>query len=98
RTLANVRNQCVVDAFAVVPRENFVGPGPWRLLNLYEGKYWTTTDTEPRWLYHNVLVALDEARGLNTGEPSLWAYHFDRIDLRAGERVLQSGTGAGYFT
>src|SRR5262249_18269395 len=43
-------------------------------------------------------VALDESRGLNTGEPSLWAHHFDRIELKPGERVLQIGTGAGYFT
>ena len=40
--------------------------------------YWTTPDDDPRRLYHNVLVALDEARGLNTGEPALWARHFDR--------------------
>ena len=98
RALANVRHETVLRAFATVPREGFVGPGPWRLLNLYEHRYWTTPDTDPRWLYHNVLVALDEARGLNTGEPSLWAHHFDRLDLKRGERVLQIGTGAGYFT
>ena len=98
RALAHVRNETVLRAFAAVPREDFVGSGPWRLLNLYEHRYWTTPDADPRWLYHNVLVALDESRGLNTGEPSLWAHHFDRIDLRPGERVLQIGTGAGYFT
>jgi len=98
RAVAHVRNETVLRAFAAVPREDFVGSGPWRLLNLYEQRYWTTPDADPRWLYHNVLVALDESRGLNTGEPSLWAHHFDRIDLRTGERVLQIGTGTGYFT
>lgn len=98
RVVAHVANDRVVDAFARVPRESFVGRGPWRLLNLYEGKYWTTPDADPGRLYHNVLVALDETRSLNTGEPSLWAHHFDRIDLKPGERVLQIGTGSGYFT
>ncbi|SJZ57646.1 protein-L-isoaspartate(D-aspartate) O-methyltransferase [Enhydrobacter aerosaccus] len=97
RAVAHVTDQRVVDAFAAVPRERFVGPGPWRALCLYEQGYWTT-DNDPRALYHNILIALDESRGLNTGEPSLWAYHFDRVGIRAGERVLQIGTGSGYFT
>jgi protein-L-isoaspartate(D-aspartate) O-methyltransferase len=97
RVAAHVHDQRVVEAFAAVPRERFVGPGPWRILNLMDG-YWTTPDADPRWLYHNVLVALDESRGLNTGEPSLWAHHFDGLGVRAGNRVLQIGTGSGYFT
>jgi protein-L-isoaspartate(D-aspartate) O-methyltransferase len=98
RFVAHVTDERVVEAFATVPRELFVGPGPWRVLNLYEQRYWTTADNDPRALYHNVLIALDESRGLNTGEPSLWAHHFDRIGVQAGERVLQIGTGSGYFT
>jgi protein-L-isoaspartate(D-aspartate) O-methyltransferase len=98
RIVAHVVDDRVVEAFATVPRERFVGPGPWRVLNLYEHGYWTTADADPRALYHNVLVALDESRGLNTGEPSLWAHHFDRVGVRAGDRVLQIGTGSGYFT
>ncbi len=97
RIVAHVIDERVVEAFATVPRERFVGPGPWRVLNLYEYGYWTTGD-DPRVLYHNVLVALDESRGLNTGEPSLWAHHFDRVGVRAGDRVLQISTGSGYFT
>jgi len=98
RIVARLTDDRVVDAFAAVPRERFVGPGPWRVLNLYEMGYWTTADADPRTLYHNVLVALDESRGLNTGEPSLWAFHFDRLGVRKGDRVLQIGVGAGYFT
>ena len=97
RVVAHLQREEIVRAFSAVPRERFVGPGPWRLLNAIDG-YWTTPDDDPRWLCHNVLVALDESRGLNTGEPSLWAYHFDRIGVRAGDRVLQIGTGSGYFT
>jgi protein-L-isoaspartate(D-aspartate) O-methyltransferase len=98
RMVGHVQDQRVIDAFASVPRERFVGPGPWRVLNLLEGGYWTTPDDDPRWLCHNVLIALDESRGLNTGEPSLWAHHFDKMAIRAGDRVLQIGTGSGYFT
>ncbi len=60
--------------------------------------YWTTPDDDPRRLYHNVLVALDEERGLNTGEPGLWARFFDRLGIARGSRILQIGTGSGYFT
>jgi protein-L-isoaspartate(D-aspartate) O-methyltransferase len=97
RFIAHLGDQRVVDAFAAVPRERFVGPGPWRILHISDG-YWSTPDADPRHLYHNVLVALDESTGLNTGEPSLWAYHFDRLGIRARDRVLQIGTGTGYFT
>ena len=55
---------------------------------MFDG-YWTTPDDDPRHVYHNVLVALDEQGGLNTGEPSLWAHHFDRLGIKAGDRVLQ---------
>jgi protein-L-isoaspartate(D-aspartate) O-methyltransferase len=97
RVVAHIHDRRVLDAFAAVQRERFVGPGPWRLLNTFDG-YWTTPDADPRWLCHNVLVALDESRGLNTGEPSLWAHHFDALGIHPGDRVLQIGAGAGYFT
>lgn len=97
RAICHLGDQRVVDAFASVPRERFVGPGPWRIRHFADG-YWSTSDADPRHLYHNVLVALDESTGLNTGDPSLWARHFDRLGIKSGDRVLQIGTGSGYFT
>jgi protein-L-isoaspartate(D-aspartate) O-methyltransferase len=97
RVTCHLGNERVVEAFAAVPRERFVGPGPWRIRHLVDG-YWTTPDADPRWLYHNVLVALDEPRGLNTGEPGLWARFFDRLEISPGSRILQIGAGSGYFT
>ena len=98
RFVAHLGDQRVVDAFAAVPRERFVGAGPWRIFDIDGVGYWSTPDADPRHLYHNVLIALDESTGLNTGQPSLWAYHFDRLGIREGDRVLQIGTGSGYFT
>lgn len=97
RAICHIGDERVVEAFATVPRELFVGPGPWRIFHFADG-YWTTQDADPRRLYHNVLVALDESRGLNIGEPVLWARHFDRIGVQDGSRVLQLGAGSGYYT
>jgi protein-L-isoaspartate(D-aspartate) O-methyltransferase len=97
RATAHLLDERIVDAFAAVPREQFAGPGPWRIFHFVDG-YWTTSDADPRQLYHNVLVALDEARGLNIGEPWLWARQFDRIGVKEGDRVLQIGAGSGYYT
>ena len=49
RFTAGVGSREVVTAFASVPRERFVGPGPWRVrspMNMRE--YWTTEDADPR--------------------------------------------------
>jgi protein-L-isoaspartate(D-aspartate) O-methyltransferase len=97
RVVSHISSDRVVEAFAAVPRERFAGPGPWRLLHDGDG-YWSTPDANPHWLYHNVLIALDEKRRLNIGGPSLWAFHFDRIGVHEGERVLQVGAGSGYYT
>jgi len=98
RHLANIRDDRVIEAFATVPRERFVGDGPWHFYDQFEAQYWQAADTDPRRVYHNVLIALDPTKRLNTGEPSLWARHFDALRIGAGERVLQIGTGTGYFS
>jgi protein-L-isoaspartate(D-aspartate) O-methyltransferase len=97
RVTAHLGDERVVEAFATVPRERFVGPGPWRIMHWSDG-YWSTPDDDPRWLYHNVLVALDEARGINIGEPGLWSHHLDRIGAKKTDRVLQIGAGSGYYS
>ena len=99
RHVARLRSPAVVRAFATVPREHFAGQGPWRLLSpWYLRDYWTTEDADPRHLYHDVLIAIDEARRLNNGQPSLWAFLYDQLDLSAGEHVVHVGIGAGYYS
>ena len=93
------RNAAVVEAFARVPRERFCGAGPWHIYSRRRGApAFETPDADPRALYHDVLVVIDESRDLNNGQPSLWAYIFDQLDLKAAERVVQVGAGTGYYT
>jgi protein-L-isoaspartate(D-aspartate) O-methyltransferase len=99
RHVARVRSPAVLEAFATVPREYFAGAGPWRLLSpWYMSEYWTTEDADPRHLYHDVLIAIDPARRLNNGQPSLWAFGYDQLDLAPGEHVVHVGIGTGYYS
>ncbi|MFH0301876.1 methyltransferase domain-containing protein [Bradyrhizobium sp. 31Argb] len=93
-----LRNPQLIEAFASVPREQFVGPGPWRIISDPYSDAFLTSDTDPRWLYHDVLVAIDASRNLNNGMPSLWARNFEHLDIARGGRVLQVGAGTGYYS
>ncbi|MGO9775377.1 MAG: protein-L-isoaspartate O-methyltransferase family protein [Terracidiphilus sp.] len=96
RSLAHISSSALFAAFATVPRERFVGPGPWRIKGM--GRYWATEDTDPRRVYHNVLIELDGEKGINNGQPSLWALSFDQLGVCAGDHVLHLGCGTGYYT
>ena len=52
----------------------------------------------PRHVYRDALIVLDEAKHLNNGQPSLWAYHLSLLDVRPGDHVLHLGCGTGYYT
>ncbi|MGA9672199.1 MAG: methyltransferase domain-containing protein [Terracidiphilus sp.] len=96
RFVARMQSPALFAAFSSVPRERFVGPGPWRVMS--QNGYWTTEDSDPRQVYHNVLIALDEAKSINNGQPSLWAHFFDLLDVQACDHVLHLGCGTGYYT
>lgn len=83
------------EAFAAVPREPFVGPGPWTVMG-NAVRYAETPDDDPAFIYQDVLVALDVSRGLNIGSPSAHAMWLAAVEVKAGETVLQVGTGTGY--
>jgi protein-L-isoaspartate(D-aspartate) O-methyltransferase len=93
---AHMTSRALFDAFASVPRERFVGPGPWRILG--QNGYWTTEETDPRHVYHNALIAIDEAKGINNGQPSLWAHFLDQLGVGLNDEVLHLGCGTGYYT
>ena len=97
RAVANIQSEAVVKAFAKVPHEHFLGPGPWKILS--PGfEYWTTKDADPKHLYHNVLVAIDAERKLNNGHPSFLAFLIEQLELQAGDHVVHVGCGTGYYT
>ena len=87
RTYAEaLRAECLLSkrltaAFASVPREDYLGPGPWRRL-VPGGPYETTPDADPCRLYQDALFAIDEERLLNNGQPSGLATWFDALDLQ----------------
>jgi protein-L-isoaspartate(D-aspartate) O-methyltransferase len=99
RFTAKLGSRAVINAFATVPRERFFGPGPWRILSpMAIAEYWTTEGADPRHLYHDVLIAINEERRLNNGQPSLWARMYDQLDLSRGGHVVHVGAGTGYYS
>jgi protein-L-isoaspartate(D-aspartate) O-methyltransferase len=104
RVAAAVESRAVIDAFAKVPRERFIGPPPWRvgarLMRIAANPfiYQTFEENDPRALYHDLVVALDEEKEINNGQPSLWARIFDDVAPQPGEHVLHIGCGTGYYS
>jgi protein-L-isoaspartate(D-aspartate) O-methyltransferase len=101
RLVANIASATLIEAFAHVPRESFLGQGPWKIASvdfLGGTTYIETPDCDPRYLYHNVVVALDPARDLNNGQPGALAKWIEALDIKNGMRVYHLGCGAGYFT
>ena len=97
--IAQVNSLDLVEALANVPREDFVGPGPWKVMRPpYTGGYAETPDADPRHLYDSVVVALDASRYVNNGEPSGLAAWLDALEIGRGCRVLHIGCGLGYYT
>lgn len=106
RLSGNIQSASVIQAFARVPREEFLGPGPWEiaspdlggmsLLGNPQVSYIQLED--PRQLYHNVLIVLDKEAGINNGLPSALARWIEALDLRPGHRVYHLGCGVGYYT
>jgi protein-L-isoaspartate(D-aspartate) O-methyltransferase len=93
----------LLEAFAKVPREHFLGPGPWEIAgpDLSMGpqlKYRETQDADPRHLYHNVVVVIDRKRNLNNGHPGTLAAWLDRLEIAPGEHVFHVGAGLGYYS
>ena len=98
RAVANLQSEALVKAFAKVPREHFLGPGPWQVFSPGSESDWTTKNADPSELYHNLLVVIDAERHLNNGYPSFLAFLIDELQLQLGEHVVHIGCGTGYYT
>jgi protein-L-isoaspartate(D-aspartate) O-methyltransferase len=94
---AGVTDARLVEAFATVPRERYLGPGPWKF-STYGDRYAETPSADPVYLYRDRLYAIDAARHLNNGLPGFLAQLIDALSLRPGDRVAHVGCGVGYYT
>ena len=97
---SNLRTAALVDALALVPRERFLPPGPWVIRG--EADFLSpprkTPSDDPRFVYHNIAVAIDQTRMLFNGAPSLVGTCLDALALESGHRVLHVGGGTGYYS
>jgi protein-L-isoaspartate(D-aspartate) O-methyltransferase len=82
--------------FELVPREAFLPPGPWKVL--VDNRYVDTPSADPVHVYQNTLIALDDARGINNGEPFLHAAWLGVVAPRSGDKICHIGAGMGYYT
>ena len=94
--IAGVPHSRLTSAFASTPRERYLGPGPWKVFNGHG--YTRTPSADPTLVYQDVVIALEEERGLNNGQPSLHAHCLAALDVREGESVVHIGAGVGYYT
>jgi protein-L-isoaspartate(D-aspartate) O-methyltransferase len=99
---ANLTSPALIAALTRVPREKFLGPGPWHVgvpdMTTGSVQYIPTPDADPRRVYHNVTISLDRSRDLTNGQPGTLAHYINALNLSPGERVYHLGAGAGYYT
>jgi protein-L-isoaspartate(D-aspartate) O-methyltransferase len=94
---AGIEDARLEAALATLPREAFLGPGPWPLMLPPDG-YQMTPDDDPVYLYQDVLVGIVPNRGLNNGQPSFLAFLVSLGRAREGESAVHIGAGTGYYT
>ena len=82
-------------AFAAVRREAYLGPGPWPTWYLFRRGYVATPSDDPVYLYQDALVGIIPDRGVNNGQPSLYAMLIAAAAPQPGEHVVHIGAGVG---
>jgi len=100
RANANFTSPALLRVFASVPREEFVGPGPWKVLSRMPGQMQPQVEevTDPAELYHDVAIVLDPSRSLTNGNPGTLAPWLEALNLSTGKSVFHLGCGTGYYT
>jgi protein-L-isoaspartate(D-aspartate) O-methyltransferase len=83
-------------ALASIPREQFVGPPPWKIYT--RSGYVESPADDPALLYQDLVVSLGGEGPFNNGQPTLHAFCIAALDLKKGERIIHVGAGTGYYT
>jgi protein-L-isoaspartate(D-aspartate) O-methyltransferase len=92
----SAENSPLVEAFASVPREQFIGSAPWRIVT--QSGYVTVPADDPAFLYQDFAVALQPDQHINNGQPSLHVRCLSALKIKSGEKVVHVGAGTGYYT
>lgn len=82
--------------FELIPREAFLPAGPWKIM--VAERYFETPSADPAYIYQNNLVALDDGKGINNGEPFLHAAWIGAVAPQPGETVTHISAGSGYYS
>jgi len=89
----------LLGAFAAVPRERFLGPGPWLVRGPADAAGPRRTGSaDPACVYEDASIAIDAERDLYNGQPGVVAPWIESLGIRAGDDVLHIGCGTGYYT
>jgi len=95
RSLTHMSSPALFAAFATVPRERFVGPGPWRILGLgNSGRPGRRSTARLSQRAHRPR----RGKRHSQRQPSMWAHFLDQLGVRANDDVLHLGCGTGYYT
>jgi protein-L-isoaspartate(D-aspartate) O-methyltransferase len=98
-----IKSKRIIAALARVPREKFLGKGPWhfpcRETWMAGGaRYRLSQSDDPCLVYQNSAIALDPARDLVNGPPGRIGAWIEALNVRRGDRLLHIGCGTGYYT
>jgi len=88
----------LVEAFARVPREHFLGSGPWLVWGEGQQGPQTTPDADPARVYVNASIAIEADRQLFNGLPSFLGMSIAALVLEPGQHALHIGSGLGYYS
>ena len=90
----DIKSTQLLPALTEVAREDFMGSGPWTVMDPADGptaKPKETPDSDPIHIYQDVSVAMDGQRSLFNGRPTTILHWIDTLDLQQGDRVLHVG-------
>jgi protein-L-isoaspartate(D-aspartate) O-methyltransferase len=94
---AGVVDARIEAAYAAVRREDFLGPGPWKIVR-GGSHYVQTPSADPACLYTDDPIGIIPEQQINNGQPSYHASLIAHAMPKEGEHVVHVGAGVGYYS